>query len=217
MRLPQEFAGAHPGPQFGVAGSRALTGVHGRPIIGSIVKPALGLRPNETAELVREFVEADVDFIKDDEKLMSPAYSPLAERVKAIMPVILDREQKTGKKVMYAFGISHADPETMVRNHDLVADAGGNAAVININSVGYGGLAYLRKRSRLALHAHRNGWDILTRHPGLGLDFGVYQQFWRLLGIDQFQINGIGGEILGAGRFLRALVRGDQDAAVLGG
>jgi ribulose-bisphosphate carboxylase large chain len=192
MRLPQEFARAHPGPQFGVAGSRALTGVHGRPIIGSIVKPALGLRPNETAELVRELVEADVDFIKDDEKLMSPAYSPLAERLKAIMPVILDREQKTGKKVMYAFGISHADPETMVRNHDLVADAGGNAAVININSVGYGGLAYLRKRSRLALHAHRNGWDILTRHPGLGLDFVVYQQFWRLLGIDQFQINGIG-------------------------
>src|SRR3984957_9585857 len=194
LRLPPEFAGTHPGPQFGVAGSRALTGVLERPIIGSIVKPALGLRPNETAELVRELVEADVDFIKDDEKLMSPAYSPLAERVKAIMPIILDGEQKTGRKGMYAFGISHADPETMVRNHDLVADAGGNAAVININSVGYGGLAYLRKRSRLALHAHRNGWDILTRHPGLGLDFSVYQQFWRLLGVDQFQINGIGAK-----------------------
>ena len=76
MSLPPEFAGAHPGPQFGVAGSRTLTGVQERPIIGSIVKPALGLRPNETAELVRELVEADVDFIKDDEKLMSPAYSP---------------------------------------------------------------------------------------------------------------------------------------------
>ena len=49
----------------------------GRPIIGTIVKPALGLRPHETAALVGELVEADVDFIKDDEKLMSPAYSPL--------------------------------------------------------------------------------------------------------------------------------------------
>ena len=111
MKLPPEFGEAHPGPQFGVAGSRALTGVHERPIIGTIVKPALGLRPHETAEMVRELVEADVDFIKDDEKLMSPAYSSLAERVKAIMPIILDREQKTGKKVMYAFGISHADPD----------------------------------------------------------------------------------------------------------
>jgi 3-oxoisoapionate-4-phosphate decarboxylase len=191
MKLPPEFAQAHPGPQFGIAGSRSLTGVKERPIIGSIVKPALGLRAHETADMVRELVQADVDFVKDDEKLMSPVYSSLADRVKAIMPIILDREQKTGKKVMYAFGISHADPEIMVRNHDIVADAGGNAAVVNINSIGYGGFSFLRKRSRLVLHAHRNGWDILTRHPSLGLDFRVYQQFWRLLGVDQFQINGI--------------------------
>src|SRR5580704_4467645 len=194
MKLPPEFAAAHPGPQFGIPGSRALIGVNERPIIGSIVKPALGLRPHETAEMVRELVKADVDFIKDDEKLMSPAYSSLADRVKAVMPIVLDREQKTGKKVMYAFGISHADPEEMARNHDIVANAGGNAAVVNINSVGFGGFSFLRKRSRLALHAHRNGWDILTRHPGLGLDFRVYQQFWRLLGVDQFQINGIGAK-----------------------
>src|ERR1700722_3329 len=153
LRLPPEFAGTHPGPQFGVAGSRALTGVHGRPIIGSIVKPALGLRPNETAELVRELVEANVDFIKDDEKLSSPSYSALEDRVKAIMPIILDHEQKTGKKVMYAFGISHADPEIMARNQEIVANAGGNAGVVNINSVGFGGFCYLRKRSRIALHA----------------------------------------------------------------
>ena len=122
---------------------------------------------------------------------MSPAYSSLPERVAAIMPIILDHEQKTGKKVMYAFNISGDDPEQMLRDHDIVAEAGGNAAVICINAVGFGGLKFLRKRSRLALHAHRAGWDILTRHPGLGMDFSVYQQFWRLLGIDQFQINGI--------------------------
>ncbi|TGQ17824.1 MULTISPECIES: 3-oxo-isoapionate-4-phosphate decarboxylase OiaX [unclassified Mesorhizobium] len=191
MKLPEEFRGAHPGPQFGVTGSRRLTGVEGRPIIGTIVKPALGLRPHETAEMVGELIEAGVDFIKDDEKLMSPAYSPLSERVKAIMPLILEHEQKTGKKVMYAFGISHADPDEMMRNHDMVIKAGGNCAVVNINSIGFGGMAYLRKRSGLVLHAHRNGWDILTRHPGLGFDFKVWQQFWRLLGVDQFQINGI--------------------------
>ncbi|MDX3926450.1 MAG: ribulose-bisphosphate carboxylase large subunit family protein [Shinella sp.] len=191
MKLPEEFASAHPGPQFGVPGSRRLTGVEGRPIIGTIVKPALGLRPHETAELVGELLASGVDFIKDDEKLMSPAYSPLKERVAAIMPKILDQEQKTGKKVMYAFGISHADPDEMMRNHDLVLEAGGNAAVVNINSIGMGGVSFLRKRSGLVLHAHRNGWDILTRHPGLGMEFSVWQQFWRLLGVDQFQINGI--------------------------
>ncbi|MDQ0320763.1 ribulose-bisphosphate carboxylase large chain [Pararhizobium capsulatum DSM 1112] len=191
LKLPKEFRGAYPGPQFGIPGTKRLTGVEGRPIIGTIVKPALGLRPHETAALVGELLESGVDFIKDDEKLMSPAYSPLEERVKAIMPRILDHEQKTGKKVMYAFGISHADPDQMMRNHDMVLEAGGNCAVININSIGFGGMSFLRKRSGLVLHAHRNGWDILTRDPGAGMDFKVYQQFWRLLGVDQFQINGI--------------------------
>jgi ribulose-bisphosphate carboxylase large chain len=191
LRLPEAFRDAYPGPQFATAGTRRLTGVHGRPVIGTIVKPALGLRPAETAALVGELVASGVDFIKDDEKLMSPAYSPLAERVAAIMPLILDHEQKTGKKVMYAFGISATDPDEIMRNHDLVVKVGGNAAVVNINSIGMGAMAFLRRRSQLVLHAHRNGWDILTRHPGLGLDFSVWQQFWRLLGVDQFQINGI--------------------------
>jgi len=181
----------HPGPQFGIAGSRRLTGVESGPIIASIIKPSLGLLPEETAEVVRTLCEAGVDFIKDDEKLMSPGYSPLEARVAAIMPVILDHEQKTGRKVMYAFGISSADPDLMLRNHDLVLEAGGNAAVVNINSIGHGGMTFLRRRSALCLHAHRNGWDILTRHPGLGMEFRPYQKIWRLLGIDQLQINGI--------------------------
>lgn len=190
LDLPEEWA-HHPGPQFGIEGSRRLTGVAKGPIIGSIIKPSLGLLPEETAPVVAELCRAGVDFIKDDEKLMSPGYSPLEARIEAIMPVIEDHAQKTGKRVMYAFGISSGNPDQMMRNHDMVAAAGGNAAVVNINSIGYGGMTYLRKRSAICLHAHRNGWDILTRHPGLGMEFRVYQKIWRLLGVDQFQINGI--------------------------
>ncbi|MEP3046141.1 MAG: 3-oxo-isoapionate-4-phosphate decarboxylase OiaX [Roseibium sp.] len=188
--LPKTWT-CHPGPQFGIPGSRQLMGATDGPMFASIIKPSLGLLPDETAEVVAQLCEAGVDFIKDDEKLMSPGYSSLEDRVKAIMPIILDHEQKTGKKVMYAFGISSADPDVMMRNHDCVVEAGGNAAVININSIGYGGMTFLRKRSQLCLHAHRNGWDILTRHPGLGMEFRAYQKIWRLLGVDQFQINGI--------------------------
>ncbi|WP_194096437.1 3-oxo-isoapionate-4-phosphate decarboxylase OiaX [Marivivens aquimaris] len=188
--LPSEWS-CHPGPQFGILGSRKLMGVTDGPMIASIIKPSLGLLPEETAAVVKTLCEAGVEFIKDDEKLMSPGYSSLEDRVKAIMPMINDHEQKTGKKVMYAFGISSADPDTMMRNHDTVVAHGGNAAVLNINSIGYGGMSFLRKRSALCLHAHRNGWDILTRHPGLGMDFTAYQKIWRLLGVDQFQINGI--------------------------
>lgn len=191
MQLPSSFEGIYPGPQFGTEGTRRLTGVHGRPVIGTIVKPALGLLAEETAALVGELVSAGVDFIKDDEKLTSPPYSQLEARVKAIMPFIKNHEQATGKKVMYAFGISDVDPDQMMRKHDLVVSEGGNAAVVNIQSIGQGAFLFLRKRSQIALHAHRNGWDLLTRHPGIGFEFSVYQQIWRLLGVDQFQINGI--------------------------
>lgn len=188
--LPPDFA-CHPGPQFGIAGSRRLMGVPEGPMIASIIKPSLGLSPEDTAQLVQTLCEAGVDFIKDDEKLMSPKYSPLAARVDAIMPVIERHADRTGKRVMYAFGISSADPDRMMRDHDHVAARGGNAAVVNINSIGHGGMAFLRKRSALCLHAHRNGWDILARHPALGMEFRAYQKIWRLLGVDQFQINGI--------------------------
>ena len=195
MKLPEEFRGAHPGPQFGVAGSRRLTGVEGRPIIGTIVKPALGLRPHETAEMVGELVAAGVDFIKDDEKLMSPAYSPLAERVKAIMPLILEHEQKTGKKVMYAFGISHADPDEMMRNHDLVARGrrqlrGGQHQLDRLRRHGVPAQALAAWSCMPTATAGTSSPAI----PGLGMDFKVWQQFWRLLGVDQFQINGIGAK-----------------------
>ncbi|QPZ92566.1 3-oxo-isoapionate-4-phosphate decarboxylase OiaX [Thioclava electrotropha] len=190
FELPPEFA-TLPGPQFGIAGSRRLMGVETGPMIASIIKPSLGLPPDETAAVVRTLCEAGVDFIKDDEKMMNPTYAPLKARVDAILPVIEEHYQRTGKRVVYAFGISSADPDRMMQAHDYVADRGGLAAVVNINSIGHGGMSFLRKRSRLCLHAHRNGWDILTRHPGLGMEFRAYQKIWRLLGVDQFQINGI--------------------------
>jgi len=190
VKFPDEWS-CHAGPRFGIEGSRQLMGVSEGPMIASIIKPSLGLTAKETAVVVEQLCKAGVDFIKDDEKLMNPGYSTLTERIRTIMPVIDAHEQNTGKRVMYAFGISSADPSDMMRNHDQVVNAGGNAAVVNINSIGYTGMSFLRQRSALCLHAHRNGWDILTRHPGLGMDFRFYQKIWRLLGVDQFQINGI--------------------------
>lgn len=194
LELPASFMNAHPGPQFGVAGARALTGVYGRPLVGTIIKPNVGLSPEETAAVASDLADAGVDFIKDDEKLMSPAYSTLDARVAAVMPILRAHEQRTGRRVMYAFGISSADPDEMLRRHDVVAEAGGTAAVVNIQAIGIGAFTYLRKRSRLTLHAHRAGWDLMTRHPGFGMDFKVYQKLWRLAGVDQFQINGIGAK-----------------------
>ena len=67
LALPPAFLNAYQGPQFGVAGTRRFTGVYDRPLIGTIIKPSIGMSPEETAAQVRILAEAGIDFIKDDE------------------------------------------------------------------------------------------------------------------------------------------------------
>jgi ribulose-bisphosphate carboxylase large chain len=190
LELPRPFAKRYPGPQFGIAGTRRLTQVEGRPIIGTIVKPSVGLRPEQTAELVRALGEAGIDFIKDDELMADPPHCPLKERVKAVMRVINELADRKGKKVMFAFNITD-DLEAMLRHHDMVAAAGGTCVMISIHAVGLATAVELRRRSRLPIHGHRNGWGLYTRHPFLGVEFPAWQKLWRLAGIDQLHVNGL--------------------------
>src|SRR4051812_33143627 len=67
VAFPPEFQQAYPGPAYGVTGTRALTGVTGRPVIGTIIKPSVGLSPDETGALADTLIGAGLDFIKDDE------------------------------------------------------------------------------------------------------------------------------------------------------
>ena len=191
VEFPPSLTDACPNPQFGVAGTRRLTGVDGRPIIGSIIKPSVGLTPEQTAVMVQELTEAGIDFIKDDELMTSPDYSPLPKRVEAVMRVINRHADKTGKKVMFAFNISHDQIDTMLRHHDAVLEAGGTCIMLSIHHVGYAGVMKVRQHSQLPIHGHRNGWGLYTRAPWLGMDFRPYQKFWRLAGIDQLHVNSI--------------------------
>jgi ribulose-bisphosphate carboxylase large chain len=190
LEFPESLAAEFPGPQFGIAGTRQLTGVHGRPIIGTIVKPSIGLTPAQTADLVRTLGEAGIDFVKDDELMANPPHSPLTERVKAVMHVVNELADKTGRKVMVAFNISD-QLDRMLAHHDTVVAAGGTCVMVSLNSVGLAAVDYLRRRASLPIHGHRNGWGMLTRHPALGMEFTAYQKLWRLAGVDQLHVNGL--------------------------
>ncbi|MGE0132907.1 MAG: ribulose-bisphosphate carboxylase large subunit family protein [Blastocatellales bacterium] len=190
LELPAAFADAYPGPQFGIAGTRKLSGVESRPIIGTIVKPSVGLSPDQTAELVRTLIEAELDFIKDDELMAGPPHSPFEKRVEAVMRVINDHAAKTGKKAMYAFNVT-GEIDEMLRRHDTVLEAGGTCVMVSLNHAGVPAVAYLRRHSQLPIHGHRNGWGMLTRSPYLGIEFKAYQKIWRLAGVDHLHCNGL--------------------------
>lgn len=190
FEAPASFTAHFRGPKFGVTGTRRLAGVEDRPLIGTIIKPSIGLTPRQTAELVRTLVEAEIDFIKDDELMADPPHSPFDERVDAVMRVINDHAERTGKKVMYAFNVSdELDP--MLRHYEKVVAAGGTCAMVSVTSVGLGAAKKVCDQGLLAIHGHRNGYGMLNRHPLLGMDFAAYQKLWRLAGVDQMHVNGI--------------------------
>jgi ribulose-bisphosphate carboxylase large chain len=190
LELPEAFAERYPGPQFGIAGTRRLTGVHSRPIIGTIIKPSVGLSPEQTADLVRELAEAGIDFVKDDELMADPPHCPLRDRVAAVMRVINELADRTGRKVMFAFNITD-DLDAMRRHHDTVLSAGGTCVMVSIHSVGLPALLELRRHSQLPIHGHRNGWGLYCRHPFLGVEYPAWQKLWRLAGVDHLHVNGL--------------------------
>ncbi|MEO6997375.1 MAG: ribulose-bisphosphate carboxylase large subunit family protein [Terracoccus sp.] len=190
IRLPSAFADAYPGPRFSIAGTRELAGVHDRPIIGTIVKPSVGLTATETAALVRSLSEADIDFIKDDELQADGPNCPFEERVSAVMKAVHDTAAARGRKVMYAFNLT-GDVDEMRRRHDRVSELGGTCVMVSLNSVGLSGLIALARHSRLPIHAHRNGWGALSRHPMLGWSYTAWQKLWRLAGVDHMHVNGL--------------------------
>ncbi|MGI9522357.1 MAG: ribulose-bisphosphate carboxylase large subunit family protein [Hyphomicrobiaceae bacterium] len=190
IRLPNEFANAYNGPQFGVDGTRHLTNVWERPILGTIIKPSVGLDPAATAELTDQLATAGLDFIKDDELQADGPACPFAERARSVMAVVNDHAQRTGKKVMFAFNIT-GDLDQMRRRHDLVVELGGTCVMASLNSVGLVGMIELGRFTELPIHAHRNGWGYLSRHPALGWSYVAWQKIWRLAGADHMHVNGL--------------------------
>lgn len=190
IRLPDAFALAYGGPKFGVAGTRRLAGVEGRPIIGTIVKPSVGFGPKETADLAKLLAEAGIDFIKDDELQSDGPHCPFEERVRAVMQVLNDHADRSGRKVMFAFNIT-GDLDQMRRRHDVVLENGGTCVMASINSVGLVGMIELGRFAQLPIHAHRNGWGYLSRAPLLGWSYVAWQKIWRLAGADHMHVNGL--------------------------
>jgi ribulose-bisphosphate carboxylase large chain len=193
ISLPASFRKRFPMPTQGIAGTRKLTGVTGRPLIGSIIKPNVGLSSEEIAALVTRLCEAGLDFIKDDEISADPVHAPLAKRVPAVMAAVRRHQDKTGKHVMVAFNITD-ETDAMRRHADLVAKEGGSCVMASLNWCGFSAIETLRRSTELALHGHRNGFGAFSRHPLLGISFQAYQTLWRLAGVDHMHVHGVQGK-----------------------
>jgi ribulose-bisphosphate carboxylase large chain len=190
LTLPPPFLTRYQGPQFGIKGTRTFTGVYNRPLIGTIIKPSVGLTPEATATQVKTLVEAGIDFIKDDELQSDGPHCPFEQRTTAVLQVINQHAEKTGKRVMYAANLT-GDLDQMLARHDHLLHHQGTCAMVSMNSIGLPAMKALRAHSQLVLHGHRNGWGMLGRSNAIGMSFIAFQKLWRLAGIDHTHVNGL--------------------------
>ncbi len=193
LQLPAEFRARFERPHHGIAGTRALTGVAAGPLVGTIIKPNVGLSPTETATLVTQLCEAGVDFIKDDECCGDSEHAPVDKRIRAVMAAVRRHRDITGKAVMMAFHISD-EHEAMLRHAELVQREGGNCLMVSLNWTGPSSVQSLRRQTDLVIHGHRNGYGLMARHPALGIGFQAYAALWRLAGVDHLHVHGLNGK-----------------------
>lgn len=190
LELPEAFATAYPGPAFGSAGTRKLMGIGGGAIVGTIVKPSVGLTGEPFRALIRELVEAGIDFIKDDELMGDPPYFPVVERVRIVSEEVERGAQRTGKRTMYACNIT-GEYDAMQRNLEALHAAGATCAMLVVNAAGFPGLTMLRRRAGIPIHAHRAMGGAFARDPALGIGYLAWQKLVRLCGGDHIHVSGM--------------------------
>lgn len=210
LRLPTAFAERYAGPKFGIQGTRALAGVPERPLIGTIIKPSVGLSAEATGALVTDLCAGGIDFIKDDELQADGPACPFEDRVKSTMRAVNAAADKTGKKAMVAFNLT-GETDEMRRRHDLVLDCGGTCVMVNLTGVGMSGMIDIGRHTELPIHAHRAGWGALTRDPLLGWSYPAWSKLWRLAGADHMHVNGFDNKFTESNESVAASVASLKD------
>jgi len=193
IHFPDSILKSFKGPEFGVEGIRKFMKVYNRPLVGTIVKPKLGLNSSDHAKSAYESWMGGCDFVKDDENLSSQDFNRFDIRLAKTLKMLRKAEKETGERKAYLVNVT-AETNEMLRRARLVKKLGGRYIMIDILTEGFGALQTLRDANLgLAIHGHRAMHAALTRNPKHGMSMMVIADFARLIGIDSLHIGtGIG-------------------------
>lgn len=194
------------GPKFGISGMRKFTGQHGKPLLGGIIKPKIGISPETLLDMVKELVDGGVDFIKEDEIMSNPSFCSLDKRVDMISNYL--RSQT--RNVVFCHTIN-CDPHVLENRVRRIHDLGGNGVHINVWS-GYGSYNSIRKLDLpIYMHFQSSGAKVVTSvNNQFSISWTVICQLATMMGADTIQTGMVGGysnddpqEILECIRILR--------------
>lgn len=169
--------------------------MYDRPLVGTIIKPKLGLRPRDHARVAYEAWIGGCDIVKDDENLAGQTFNSFESRVKLTLNMKDRAEKETGEKKAYMPNVT-AETEEMLRRAEFVKDHGGTHAMIDILTCGFSGFQSLRNKNLgLIIHAHRAGHAAFTRSEKHGIAMKVIAKAARLAGADQLHVGTVVGKM----------------------
>jgi len=186
--FPKRIVQSFNGPKYGIDRIRKITKIRDRPLIGTIVKPKLGLTTKDHARVAYEAWVGGCDIVKDDENLSSQKFNRFETRLKETLKMKEKSEKETGERKMYMINIT-AETNEMLRRAELVEKSGNEYAMIDIITVGWSALQTLRNENfDLVLHAHRAGHAAFDKNLEHGISMKVIARLTRMIGLDQLHI-----------------------------
>jgi len=198
--FPKKYIDKFQGPAFGIEGIRKHLKIYNRPLIGSIIKPKVGLSAKEHAQLAYTIWKNGVDVVKDDENLTDMTFNHFTARVTEVLKMQKKVEKETGQKKMAILNVT-ARPDIMLQRAKFIKKMGGKCAMIDIVSTGLDNVHWLRDQNLgLILHGHRAGHSMFTRMKHHGMSMLVEAKLARLAGIDQLHTGTVVGKMEGSAR-----------------
>ncbi|MCI0503259.1 ribulose-bisphosphate carboxylase [Candidatus Micrarchaeota archaeon] len=186
--FPPAMLEQYDGPSYTLDDMRKYLGVQGRPILGTIVKPKMGLTSAEYAEVCYDFWVGGGDFVKNDEPQADQDFCPYGKMVEHVKRAMDLAVKKTGKKKVHSFNVSAADFDIMIERCEMIREAGfepgSYAFLIDGITAGWMAVQTLRRRyPDVFIHFHRAAHGAFTRDENpLGFTVLVLSKFARLAG-----------------------------------
>ncbi len=195
--FPDKYIKCFTGPKFGLSGVREEVGVLDRPLVGTIVKPKLGLSPKEHAKVAFDSWVGGLDIVKDDENLTSQTFNSFEDRLIETLRARDSAEDETGESKIYVANIT-APFSQMVERGELVQEYGGNCVMIDVFTSGFSAIQSFRNLNlNLIIHAHRAMHAAMTRSSDFGISMLVFSKLFRLAGVDQLHTGTVIGKMHG--------------------
>ncbi len=192
LTIPEKLLKSFKGPKYGIKGIRKIFRTN-RPLLGTIIKPKIGLRTEEHVKVAYEAWVNGIDIVKDDENLSSQNFNKFEKRLEKTFKAKEKAEKETGEKKAYMINVT-AETQEMLKRAKAVENVGNEYIMVDIITIGWSALQTLRNQDfNLVIHAHRAGHAALTRNSKHGISMKVIAKLARIVGVDQLHVGtGVG-------------------------